>query len=95
MIDEFIHNAILTEIFNETVKDFQSNSSNIHFINYYNYFMGMRVTFNRAELVNSSNIEKTGKSDYRASNYRLNPNYKFENIMTNDFGSKTVLKQLK
>ena len=93
MIDEFIYNAILTEIFNETVKDFKSNSSNIHFINYYNYFMGMRVTFNRAELVNSSNVDRTGRSDYRVSNYRLNPNNKFKNIMTDDFGSNKIKYQ--
>ena len=93
MINEFIYNVILSEILDESVKDFPSIVENSHFINYYNYFMGMRVTFNRAELVNSSNVDRTGRSDYRISNYRLNPNNKFKNIMTDDFGSSKIKYQ--
>ena len=93
MIDDFINNVILSEIFDESKKEFPSIVENSHFINYYNYFMGMRVTFNRAELVNSSNVDRTGRSDYRISNYRLNPNNKFKNIMTDDFGSSKIKYQ--
>ena len=92
-INEFLFNIIFPQIYNEEIKDFPSEVSGCHYINYFNYFMGMRVTYNRAKLLDSSNIDKTGKLKDRISNYDKNPNSKFENVETDSFGKDKIKYQ--
>ena len=89
-INEFIYNIILPQIYKEEIKDFPSEVKGCHYINYFNYFMGMRVTYNRAKLLDSGNIDETGKLKDRISNYDKNPNSKLENVETNPFGKDKI-----
>ena len=50
----------------------------------------MRVTYNRAKLLDSGNIDETGKLKDRISNYDKNPNSKLENVETNPFGKDKI-----
>ena len=56
-INDYIRDVILRQIYDETVKEYTNeelnsspNASNYHYINNVNYFMGMRITHNRADL---------------------------------------------
>ena len=86
MINDFISNVIINQIYNEDIKDDKSSYPGYHYLKYFNYFMGMRMTYNRAELQQSSSIDLAGKSNYRVSNYNGNPNNKFSNVLTDPFG---------
>ena len=49
-INQFISNVILTNIYDESIKDHPPLVNGYHYISGFNYFMGMRLTINRAEL---------------------------------------------
>ena len=45
----YISNVIIPTIFNESVKDLEPLVDGYHYISGFNYFMGMRLTHNRAD----------------------------------------------
>ena len=49
-LNEFIYNLMLNKIFNDDSKDYVPMMKGYHYLNYYNYFMGLRITYNRAKL---------------------------------------------
>ena len=86
MTNDFISNVIINQIYNEDIKDDLSPIPGNHYLKYFNYFMGMRITYNRAELQQRSSTGLSGKPSYRISNYNGNPNIRFSNIITDPFG---------
>ena len=49
-ISDFIYNVVIEQIYDEGIKQYMSLNSNYHYLNYYNFFMGMRITQNRVSL---------------------------------------------
>ena len=46
-ISEFIYNVVIEQIYDESIKQYVSLNEKYHYLNYYNFFMGMRITQNR------------------------------------------------
>ena len=57
-----------------------------HYLNFYNYFMGLRITNNRVKLEKNKFHTEIGNTTVRESNYNDNPNRKFSDIETTPFG---------
>ena len=59
-----------------------------HYVNYYNYYMGMRITHNRAELEENTDHLKEGIEQVRKKNYDNRPNRRFAYVQKASFGSE-------
>ena len=90
-INDFIHNVVIEQIYNEQAKQYGSQNQKHHYLNYYNFFMGMRVTQNRAVLTKNQNFKSNGnQSNVRQINYSGDTKTKYSKIDTSTFGSDTI-----
>ena len=89
MLINFAEANLIQMIYNETMKDYPSSlnikSDNYHFVQYFNYFMGMRVTYNRAQL-SSTTEGKSGTDSTREYNYSENLSDSLSKVQTTDWG---------
>ena len=92
MISNFTNTNLIQLIYNETMKEYRSmvpNSTNkYHFIQYFNFFMGMRVTYNRAELTSSSE-NKSGTNSTRKGNYDGESQSSFSDVQKSIWGKNS------
>lgn len=49
-MNAFLSNVVIPVIYNETRKDFDPLVDGYHYIGGFNYFMGMRITHQRADM---------------------------------------------
>ena len=88
-INEFIYNLVLERIYNEDIKDYSAMNSSYHYLNFYNYAMGVRITFNRAQLtdyiIDDELTDMKRKTDYNSNSYQ-----RFSDIITEPFGSEKL-----
>ena len=90
-ISSFITNVVITNIYNETVKQYKALNDNFHYVNYYNFFMGLRITQNRAELTeNHDSNSKSAISHIRDINYSGDTTIKYGNLNKTDFGTDNI-----
>ena len=89
MLQSFTKINLIQLIYNETLKeyksDIKSNTGQFHYNQYYNYFMGMRVTYNRAKQTSTSET-KSGTTLTRQDNYNGDLLDSFTNVQTTDWG---------
>ena len=65
-IDNFIYNVVIENIYDESSKQYRPLNEKFHYVNYYNHFMGLRITQNRADLTeNHDNNSKSAISHIR------------------------------
>lgn len=82
-IIDFFNNILIKQIFDESVKKFESGQDGYHYINNYNYFGGMRLTHNRVDLKRYS---RDSLHDWtRRKNYQGRTNQRFTSINTDYF----------
>ena len=86
---EFIRGNIVQLIFNETNKFYPAHVKGYHYLQYTNYLMGARVTYNRAKLVSTSEI-KSGTNDTRIGDYEQTSISSYTDVETANWGSKSI-----
>ena len=89
MMLQFIHGNLFQIIYNETKKEYPSQVDGYHYLQYFNYLMGMRITYNRAELKSISEA-KTGTDYVRVGNYEETPIKDYSNVDTTTWGSTKI-----
>ena len=93
MLINFAEASLIQMVYNETMKDYPSplniKSDKYHFVQYFNYFMGMRVTYNRAKLT-SATKDKSGIDSNREENYLGNLQDSISNVQTADWGRNKI-----
>ena len=47
---DFLRSVYIEQIFNERGKEFENKENKYHFLNGFNYFVGARITHNRASM---------------------------------------------
>ena len=70
------------------MKEYEGMNPDYHYINFYNFFMGCRVTQNRADV--KTNTDKTtidAIGHLRKRNYSGKTSQTFKDVLTSDFGS--------
>lgn len=87
-IKQFFVNIILPVIYNENSKDYQPMAEGFHYLNGFNYFMGLRVTHNRAKMDNTTEEQEYDDNVLllRTENYSGRSSKKFKDIDTAGFG---------
>ena len=78
---DYFFNVMLPQIFNEEVKDYSALVDGYHYINNFNYFMGMRVTVNLAKL-NSKKVHGNTIKPARRDNYEGRTDQTFDHLYT-------------
>ena len=68
---------------------FSSQVNGYHYLQYFNYLMGIRITYNRAELKSTSD-SKTGTDYVRVGNYEETPIKDYSNVDTTTWGSTKI-----
>lgn len=58
-----------------------------HSLATFNYYMGMRMTFNKAEMIDDPNFYDDAIKEYRATNYEGRTNKKIKETKTEPFGA--------
>ena len=86
---EFIKGNIVQLIFNETSKFYPAQVDGYHYLQFSNYFMGTRVTYNRAKLSRVSEI-KSGTNYTRIGDYEDESISKYTEVETSNWGSKNI-----
>ena len=82
-IEQFIYNSVISSIYNESNKQYKSLNDNYHYISYYNFFMGLRMTQNRVSLMqNPDKNYKEALSSIRNINYSGNTKTRYSYLDT-------------
>ena len=89
MMLEFIKGNILELIFNETSKFYPAQVKGYHYLQSFNYLMGIRVTYNRAKLSATSEV-KSGTNNTRVGNYFEASISDYSDVETSNWGSKNI-----
>ena len=90
-ISDFIYNVIIEQIYNEKIKPYNTQNQKYHYLNYFYFFMGMRITQNRAVLTKNQNIKyNDNQSNIRQINYSGDTKTKYSKIDTSTFGSDKI-----
>ena len=86
MMLQFIYGNLLQTIYNETNKNYPSQVDKYHYLQYFNYLMGIRITYNRAKLQQTSE-SKCGTEFTRISDYEGTSVDQYSNVETEDWGT--------
>ena len=89
MMLQFIHGNLFETIYNETNKDYPSQVDGYHYLQYFNYLMGMRITYNRADLKFISEA-KAGTDYVRVGDYEETSIDHYSNVETTAWGSTNI-----
>ena len=88
----FIQNVLIQEIFNETIKEYTALTEGYHYISGFNYFMGIRLTHNRAELIQDPTDTSTKKL-IRKRDYQGTASQSFSDVVESPFGRNSTAYQ--
>ena len=88
-VNQFIYNAIMTQIFNEDIKDYYPLVDGYHYLTVFNYAAGVRITYNRIKLENTEVLDFKNIK-VRQANYEDGHDIIFENVETKPFGTDEV-----
>ena len=90
-IKDFIYNVVINKIYDESTKQYKPLNPKYHYINYYNYFMGLRITQNRVDLsTNSNNNSNRAESRIRKINYSGNTTARYGDLDKTKFGTDEI-----
>ena len=90
-MNDFINNVVINRIYDESTKQYMPLNSNYHYINYYNYFMGLRITQNRVDLsANSNKNSNDAKSRIRKINYSGDTTVRYGDLDKTEFGTDEI-----
>ena len=89
MMLQFIYGNLLQTIYNETNKNYPSQVDKYHYLQYFNYLMGIRITYNRAKLQQTSE-SKCGTEFIRISDYEGTSVDQYSNVETEDWGTLKI-----
>ena len=85
-MDNFITNVVLPQIYDESIKTDDPINENYHYLGYFNYFAGMRMTYNRIDLkdyIRDTDTNTTSK--IRKRNYNGKTNKRYKDLQTEDY----------
>lgn len=86
-IQQYIRNGTIRQIYDISVKDERmQHPETQHPIATFNYFMGMRMTFNKADMIDNSDVYKDEIKEHRATDYDERPNKTLKKTKTDPFG---------
>ena len=88
-VNEFIYNAILTQIYNEDIKDYYPLVDGYHYLTVFNYAAGVRITYNRIKL-ETTEVLDVKNIKVRQGDYEDLHDISFENVETKPFGTDGV-----
>jgi hypothetical protein len=90
-IADFLQSVIIPQIYDEESKEYPAMVDGFHYLNYYNFFMGIRLTHNRAKLKeNKQDISKDTITHIRKTNYKGSTNQRFGDLDKTSFGSENT-----
>ena len=79
---------VIERIYDESIKEYKPLNEKYHYLNYYNFFMGMRITQNRVDLKKVQFQYVPDITDYiRKINYSGNTKTRYESLNKNSFGT--------
>jgi len=84
-------NVLISQIYDESTKEYPAMVEGYHYLNNYNYFMGMRVTHNRALLKDNPDSDYIDIIPYiRKKNYNGDTDRNYEEIQKTPFGEDNL-----
>ena len=90
-VEQFITNVVIEYIYNESLKDYMPLNPDYHYLSYYNFFMGLRITQNRVQLMQNPNQNyREALTNIRKINYSGDTKTRYGNLDTSSFGSDHV-----
>ena len=90
-INSFIGKVIIPQIYDEHLKEFLSIVEGYHYFSYYNYFAGMRITHNKAKIIDNKSGEREKEiPTKRKGNFKGKPNVRMKDIDKSNFGKDSL-----
>lgn len=90
-ISDFVIKVVFPQIYDENLKEYYPMVDGYHFLNYYNFFMGIRITHNRVKLKeNTQEVSKDVISHIRKTNYKGSTSRRFGDLDKSNFGSENT-----
>ena len=90
-VEQFITNVVIEYIYNESLKDYMPLNPDYHYLSYYNFFMGLRITQNRVQLMQNPNQNyREALTNIRKINYSGDTKTRYGDLDTSSFGSDHV-----